>query len=157
MKNTKQALIWITDILKKLEIPFEIDGGMAANLYGAERELMDIDINVPLEYFHKITPFVKEYITYGPLKFKDENWDDLMMTLQYQGQDIDICALGDMKYFDSINKEWVDMPSDLSNVKIMRCEDIEVPVIDRQILIDYKKVLNREVDKIDVEYMLRKM
>lgn len=156
MRNTKEALIWITNILNKLEIPFEIDGGMAANLYGADRELADIDINVPLEHFHKITPLVKEYIIYGPLKYKDDNWDDLMMTLKYLEQDIDICALGDMKYFDSINKKWMDIPSDLSNVKMMKYEDIEVPVIDKQTLIDYKKVLDREVDRIDVEFMLKK-
>lgn len=155
MRDTKKALIWITNILKQENIPFEIDGGMAANIYGAERELADIDINVPLEHFYKITPYVKEYITYGPLKYQDEHWDDLMMTLKYAEQDIDICALGDMKYYDSINKKWVDMPQDLSNLYIGEYEGIRVPVIDKEVLINYKKVLNREVDQIDVNFLLK--
>ncbi|MFA5770858.1 MAG: hypothetical protein WC894_05195 [Patescibacteria group bacterium] len=155
MRDTKKALIWITDILKKENIPFEIDGGMAANIYGVKRKLADIDINVPLEHFNKITLHVKEYITYGPLKYKDDHWDDLMMTLKYSEQDIDICALGDMKYYDSINNQWVDMPSDLSNVVFKEYEGVLVPVIDKETLINYKKALNREVDQIDVDYMIK--
>ena len=47
MKNIKAALIWITNILKKHQIPFQISGGLAAIAYGASRSLADIDIDIP--------------------------------------------------------------------------------------------------------------
>lgn len=37
MKDTKTALIWITGILKKHQIPFQISGGLAAIAYGASQ------------------------------------------------------------------------------------------------------------------------
>src|SRR5690348_12670369 len=50
-KDTKSALHWIVNILKKLNINFQIAGGLAANIYGADRPLHDIDIDIPEEYF----------------------------------------------------------------------------------------------------------
>ena len=47
MNNAKKALIWITDIIKKHHTPFQITGGLAAIAYGANRPLLDIDIDIP--------------------------------------------------------------------------------------------------------------
>lgn len=48
-QNIKEALAWITNILKKYSIPFQITGGLAAILYGSKRPLEDIDIDIPEE------------------------------------------------------------------------------------------------------------
>ncbi len=157
MRNTKAALLWITDILNKMDIPFEVDGGLAAHLYGAKRDLADIDINIPLINFYQFIPLVKNYITFGPKKYKDEHWDDLMISLKYAGQNIDICALGEMRYYDTEHQKWIDFPSELSDVRLMKYENIELPVINEIKLMIYKKVLNRGVDKKDVSAMLKNL
>lgn len=62
MKNTKSALIWITDILKQHQIPFQISGGLAAIAYGATRPFSKICREVVLFFIsqrskNKITFF----------------------------------------------------------------------------------------------------
>lgn len=117
MRHTETALKWIVGILNELNIPFEIDGGMAAEVYGAKRELADIDINVSEEGFYKIVPLVKEYIHFGPKWFRDDHWELLMMTIKYAGQNIDISPVEQMKYFDENSKQWINFPSDFSEVR----------------------------------------
>lgn len=79
-KNTKAAFHWIVNILKKFNTPFQIAGGLAAIVYGANRPLEDIDIDIPEEYFSLIKEEVKDFIIYGPAQFKDETWDLMLMT-----------------------------------------------------------------------------
>jgi hypothetical protein len=62
----ENALRWIIDILYAQKVQYQLAGGLAARLYGAERPLNDIDIDVYEEDFEKILPFVREYVVYGP-------------------------------------------------------------------------------------------
>ena len=66
MKNTEKAFHWITDILEKYNISYKISGGFAARLYGADRELADIDIEVADADILKISGDVTPYIIFGP-------------------------------------------------------------------------------------------
>ena len=159
MRNTKAALAWIVGILNELKIPFEIDGGLAAEMYGSDRELVDIDINIPEDQFGRLGPLVKEYITFGPKQYKDENWDLYMMTLKYAGQNIDIGTLGNMKYFDKKEGVWKDVSPDLSDCRIMDYMGMKLPFVNEIKLMIYKQGLDRGVDKKDlhaVEGQLRK-
>jgi hypothetical protein len=81
MKNSEKAFKWIIDILEKNKIPFQVSGGLAARAYGSDRELADIDIEVSDDNVRDLVPEVKEYITFGPGFYKDDNWDLLLMTL----------------------------------------------------------------------------
>ncbi|MFZ2522802.1 MAG: hypothetical protein WAW92_00245 [Minisyncoccia bacterium] len=46
MRNTEGALRWIVNILESKSIQFQVTGGFAAKLYGSQRELADIDIDI---------------------------------------------------------------------------------------------------------------
>ncbi len=151
MKDTESALKWIVGIFHKYNIPFRIGGGFAARLYGATRELADIDLGIPEARLYDIIPDVKEYIIYGPKKYLDENWDLLMMTLNYKGQEIDVCACDTEKVFNQNTKEWENLSSSLSDVVEKEIYGIKVPVMPIKDLIDYKSKLQREVDLIDVQ------
>lgn len=153
MRNTKAGLAWIVGILRKENIAFEVDGGLAAELYGTKRELADIDLNVPEEDFYKIVPFVKEYIVYGPAYYEDEHWKLLMMSLKYAGQNIDIGAVETMQYFDAETNEWKHISSDLSDVRMMEYMGMQLPVINEIKLMIYKQQLGRGVDRKDVAGM----
>jgi hypothetical protein len=157
MRNTKSAITWITNILKELDIPHEIDGGLAAKMYGATRELADIDINIQRADFEKLAPRVNEYLKFGPTRYTDEHWKLYMMTIKYAGQLIDIGALEEMQYFDSKNKKWVDFPTDLSNVRMMEFMGLTLPFINETKLMMYKEVLHRGVDIKDEKSMTEQL
>lgn len=89
----KEALIWIINILNKHKIPYMITGGYAARIYGSNRPLADIDIDVSDKSLYKIIPSVQKFISHGPNRYKDNNWDILGLTLHYKGQEIGISGV----------------------------------------------------------------
>ena len=157
MRHTETALRWIVEILRGAGIPFEIDGGMAAEAYGAGRELADIDINVPEDDFDKVVPLVREYLHFGPKWYRDDHWEILMMTVKYAGQNIDIGALGQMRYFDAEAKRWAEFPVDLSEVRMLDWMGMKLPFINEVKLMIYKQQLGRGVDRKDVHAMVERL
>lgn len=153
MNQIREALIWITHILKKNNIPFQIAGGLAAHAYGSTRELMDIDIDIPEEDFEKILPAIENFIFSGPQQFKDENWDIFLVTLLYHGEEIDLCGAYNTKIYDKTNQTWKKIVTDFSKVETKDIYGLSLPVIGREELIAYKKILARPVDLIDVEFL----
>lgn len=151
--NTEKALKWIVNILDKYKVPFQITGGLAARIYGSERELADIDIEISDSNFEKITPEIKDYIIFGPDIFKDENWDLLLMTLKYENQEIDICGADSAKIFNQNTKNWEKLNSDLLKAVIKEVYKIKIPVIPIENLIKYKSKMLRNVDKEDISFL----
>lgn len=157
MRNTRAALYFIVEILQREQIPFEVDGGFAAYLYGTGRPLADIDINVSKEHFHRIVPFVREYLTFGPARYEDKQWRLTLMSFKYAGQQVDISALGEIEYFDSLSKSWKQFPEDMEGQRIIRYEDLDLPVINEVKLMIYKEQLHRGVDLKDIAGMIKSL
>ncbi len=154
-KNTEGAFKWIVGILQKHSIPFQIKGGFASRLYGVKRNLADIDISIPEDKYGDLIPYIKEFIVYGPEQYVDDEWDLKLMTLTYEGQDIDIAGAYKKKNFDKTNNVWVNTPHNLDNSVYMEVYGLKVPVITKEDLIAYKKLIQRDVDIIDVEALSR--
>lgn len=155
MKNTEEAFHWIIQIIKSKDIPFRISGGFAARLYGASRDLADIDIDIPDEYFDLILDEIKDYIIYGPVQYKDEEWDLYLATLNYKGQLIDLAGSSKSNIFDKNTDTWVKFKVDYEDFELFDIFGIIVPVIKKEDLINYKLKLKREVDIIDVNELLK--
>ena len=153
MNNTKDALIWITNIIIKHGIPFQITGGLACIAYGSSRQLADIDIDIPEEHFEKIKNDVSPFITYGPDHYKSESWDLFLMTLNYHGQEIDLSGAYTTRIYNKRDKNWVKIMTDFSKVSHVDIYGLSLPIIGRQELIAYKKILARPVDLLDVTYL----
>ncbi len=150
MRNTKQALLWIIDILKENHISYRISGGFAARLYGSKRKLADIDIEVHQEDINKIYKNTKEFVIYGPKRYKDENWDLKLMTLKYKNQEIDIASF-EAKIFNQKTQKWIKRPGVFSDYVVKKVFGIEIFVENINALIAYKKILGRAVDRQDVK------
>jgi len=151
MNNAKKALVWIADILKKYQIPFQITGGLAAMAYGANRPLADIDIEIPDNQFDRLIEDVKPYITFGPERFKSNKWDLILMTLKYKGQDIDVSGSDSTHIFNDKIKKWILLSENLSISPFKKIFDLDLPTIPLDKLIFYKKILARDVDLIDIQ------
>jgi hypothetical protein len=156
MRETKEALDWIVNILRKNKIPFEITGGFASRIYGSKRKLADIDIEVQDKNIQNIAKLAKRYIIYGPKEYKDNNFDLPLMTLKYKGQIIDICGGDSERLYDKKKKKWVLEKTNIHKAKMKRAYDLIIPVVPLKDLISYKKELGRNVDKRDVKELSKK-
>ena len=150
MRNTKAALEWIVGILKTNKTPFQVDGGLAAKIYGSNRPLADIDLVVPNDAIYVIEPTVREYIKFGPARYKDDQWDLLLMSLRYMDQDIDISGADEAKIFDKNKNEWTETEIDFNNSEIVEIFGMHLPVIPKKQLINEKSELSRPVDIEDI-------
>lgn len=152
MKDTEKAFHWIITIIERYNINYKISGGLAARIYGANRELADIDIEMSDSDILTIFDDVKSYIVFGPARYKDKNWDLQLMTLQYEWQKIDIAGT-EAKIFNQNTKQWEVCPGDLQNIEIKEVFGRRVPIESLQTLIAYKSKLAREVDLEDVRQL----
>ncbi|MBP6908651.1 MAG: hypothetical protein KBB75_02410 [Candidatus Pacebacteria bacterium] len=157
MKDTKGALFWIVNILKKHDIPYRLSGGFAAMVYGSTRELADIDIGIKTDQFSKIIPEIKEYIIEEPGFYKDSQWDLFASTLEYEGQKIDIVVIDLLKFFNKKENKWEDLKHTFSDIEHKEVYGVMLPIISKKNLIEYKSKLGREVDLIDINEMTEKI
>jgi len=153
MRNTEKALKWIVKILRKHNAPFQISGGFAAKLYGSKRDLADIDIEVSQKHFKQIVPEIKPYIFFGPDWFHDKNWTLFYAKLKYEDQKIDFCEGETLKIIDDKTGKVVIDGIDFSECEMKEAFGIKIPVMPKEKLIAYKKVLDRDVDRADVVAM----
>lgn len=149
--NQKESLQWIVSILNKHNIPFQISGGLAAKIYGSTRPLNDIDIDVPEGRIPELLDDVKEYITFGPAREIDRRWDIYVLTFTKNQQEFDICGVESVKIFDASADMWRDFPSDIGSATWVEYMGMKLPVIQKQELIEYKKLLEGEHQKVDIQ------
>lgn len=144
------ALKWIVGLLNRHNMPYQIAGGFAAYLYGATRPVNDLDVDIPNEKFVEILSEIKDYITFGPARYKDEKWDLDLITLDYYGQIIDVSGAFGAKIYDEQNKVWQAYPCSFSTAQVRNIFGMDVRVMDPKDLAGYKKLLNGEHQKIDI-------
>jgi len=148
--NSKEALIWIVNILENKNIPYQIVGGLAARLHGVNRPLADIDFDIPVELARDLANFLSPYIS-KPLKlYKEELWDIEYFQIIYKGQKIEFGCEPGAKIFDQKNNIWIDLNTDFLNSEKILFEGKNLLVMPVKELIRYKSILDREVDQIDV-------
>jgi len=145
------ALKWLIDLLNRLEITYQIAGGLAAKVYGSDRTLVDIDVDLPNDAITKILPDLKDYLVYGPNRYQDSVWDIFLATIDYHGQMIDFTGADDPLMFDQQKQTWIKCEINLSKAITCEIEGIELVVIAKDELIHYKSSLRREVDLLDLE------
>ncbi len=150
-EKTINALKWIIEILNRKNILYKISGGFSAKLYGSPRTVNDIDIDIPEGKFTEIIEEVKPYITLAPGHYQDGKWDMQLMTLNYNGQEIDIGGAESTKISNKERTEWIAVPTDFSRIKKVEVEGITLNVILPEDLIKYKQHLDGEHQLIDIE------
>lgn len=137
-------------------IPFQISGGFAAKLYGANRPLFDIDIDIKGKDFDKLLPFVEDYILSGPKRYLDDSFDLQLLTLEYQGQRIDLSVSENSKIYNAKTKQWQECETNFNSFKEFEVYGLKVPVITWQELVEYKKIIRRPTDLEDIAAITKK-
>ena len=98
----------------------------------------------------------KEYVTEGPVRHHGEKWDLELLTLNYEGQEIDIGGAETTKITkkDSAGNdtdEWLTLSTDFSKSVMMDFEGMQLPIEPKESLAAYKRHLNGEHQKQDIE------
>ena len=127
---------------------------MAAIAHGSGRELYDIDLYVSKLELSKITDFGKEYLTFGPARYKDECWDIEGAQFVIGGVKVELTTDNDCRFYSPIKNSWVTQPIDFNSTVRKFVYGREVNIMCFQQLITYKKLLAREVDLDDVKRLL---
>ena len=155
MKNRKtpMAFGWIINLLRKHKIQFQIAGGLAARAYGARRELADIDIDIDTKDFKRLNKLLVGHIVYGHTRYRDHNWNAILMTARYENQLIDLVDKQSVKIFDHDTKRWIPYHSHFSTSVRKKIFDLIVPVENRNDLVWNKRALQRRVDRKDLATM----
>ena len=151
--HTIEALIWIKTILEEDRVPYQIVGGLAARCHGATRPLIDIDLYIPCAYVEVVLAQVKSFISKPFKRYVEDVWDIEYFQLIYKGQKIEIAVSPGARFLNKRQNEWVDQTIDFTSSEIRKYEDIELPVMPRNELVVYKRLLDREVDRADIREM----
>ncbi|OHA81468.1 MAG: hypothetical protein A2675_03280 [Candidatus Yonathbacteria bacterium RIFCSPHIGHO2_01_FULL_51_10] len=152
-EKTVNALRWIVEILTKNEIPYRIGGGFAAHIYGSTRSINDIDVSLSGKYFSAIIPEVSNYITAGPKHYSNEKWDCDTLSLDYNGQEIDITDVDTLRMSNKEEIEWVQVKDTYRRFPgiMMSIEGVNVSLMDPRDLVAYKKHLGGDHQLVDIE------
>jgi len=149
----EQALIWILSILAEVNISYQIAGGLAARAYGANRPIADIDIYIPYSAGKILSNKLQEYITKPLLHHQENEWDLEYFQVKYQNQKIEFALSPGTKIFDKRSNSWVPQTIDFSKPTTTAFRGVQFLAMPKAELINYKSILNREVDRIDIEGM----
>ena len=151
--KTITALHWIVGILDKHAVPYRIGGGFAAHVYGSGRAVNDIDFSLSGKYFATILPEVAEYITAGPKHYSNAKWDCDTLSLDYQGQQIDMTDIDTLRMSNLEQTEWFQTKDHFRKFDTIKTvvDGITVSLIDLRDLVAYKRHLgDRDYQRADV-------
>ena len=148
--NQKTVLKRIAGVFQKNKIPFQITGGLAAILYGARRPLYDIDIDVYKKDIAKVRELFFDYIETDLGHISDEKFDLYLLTLNLDGVFVDISQIEDAYVVDKDGNR-KKMDTDISKAQRVNWEGLNLTVQNKQELIEYKRLLRRDTDLMDIE------
>ncbi|MGR5117905.1 MazG-related protein [Vibrio astriarenae] len=151
--KVKLALVWLKRILDTERIEYQIVGGLAASLHGGGRDVADIDLFIRASDADKVLAQVSPFISKPLARYTEYGWDLEYFQLIYQGQKIEIGLSKHTQIQSATDGSWHQLNIDFSESVIKGYQGIEVPVIPVHRLIDYKQILGREVDLIDIQQL----
>jgi hypothetical protein len=153
-QTIQAALVWLTDLLGRHGVPYQIVGGLAAQAYGATRPLVDIDLYMPFEQAQAVLADMQPYLVRQPLPHRSDSWDLVYLALDYQGAYIEI---GDSsahpRFFNRLDQHWEDQLIDYAASVTLHVHGLDLAVMPKDELIRYKTMLDREVDHQDIQAM----
>lgn len=150
----KEVLGFIASALADAGIVYQVSGGLAVIAHGGTRPLYDIDLEIHKADVESVRAMFKEYITEdwnNDLEGPDDQFDIWIMKLEIKGVLVDISQIEEV-YLISKTGERSLQPSEM-DTEPMTVAGIILPVLRKEPLIAYKKIIGRDTDLIDVEQL----
>lgn len=147
------VLLWLDRLLTVHNIAYQITGGLAAIAHGARRPLFDVDIDVSRADLEAVRDLLRPHLVDDIYRLRDENFDLTLLTAAVEGVTVDVSQAEDAYYRD-LAGGLHRLDADLGRSVRRRVAGIYLPVIDRDDLIAYKRIIGRPTDLVDVEQIL---
>lgn len=80
-----------------------------------------------------------------------EGWNVKYVQFKYGETMIEVGSSKDIEIFDTSLKEWVELEVDFSKIEYRSVYGINIPLMAKEDLINYKKALARPVDLHDID------
>lgn len=153
--KTLQALKWLVNILDNNGIPYRIGGGVAAHVYGSGRSINDIDVSLEGKYFGKLVSLIEEHVVAGPKHYQNEKWDCTTLSLDYNGQDIDLTDSDTLLMRDKENTKWIENKTIYKKHPdvVSEVDGVKVSLMHPRVLVEYKKELSGEHQQHDIDFL----
>ena len=150
------ALRWIDGELRRLDIPYQAVGGLAAEAWGSRRPLVDLDFYVPERTLPRLADALRAAVVSGPQRVAGDLWDVRVLELSVESATIELGGAESACYRDRTDGTWrtADVGFERSVRRVVR--DVTIPVMPREELIRYKAALGRDVDLVDLHYLDRR-
>ncbi|EMQ2218540.1 MazG-related protein [Vibrio parahaemolyticus] len=152
-EKVKVALNWLKDVLESESIEYQIVGGLAVTIHGGCREIADIDLYIHNSDANRILARVAPYISKPLTHYSEYGWDLKYFQLVYRNQKIEVGLAQSTKIQSSLDGSWHQLEIDFSKSVVKSYQGIELQVIPVHQLIEYKQILGREVDLIDIQQL----
>ena len=147
-----QALTWIVTLLNDHQVPYQVVGGLAAQAYGASRPLVDIDLYIAFDQAQLVLDAMKPYLTRAPAPHRSAAWDLVYLAMEYQDVQIEIGdSSTDARFYNRIDQRWEAQVIDYTASQIVRLYGVDVAMMPKAELLRYKRMLDREVDHLDLQ------
>jgi hypothetical protein len=148
------ALSWLVTLLDHHAVPYQIVGGLAAHAYGATRPVVDVDLYMPFDRAQSFLTDIQPFIVRPPLPHRSDSWDLVYLALEYAEVYIEI---GDSsthpRFYNRIDGRWEDQTLVYDAAVTATLFGVAVKVMPREELVRYKRMLDREVDHLDLAEM----
>lgn len=147
--QAKSALAFIIPLLEKYHFKWVITGGFACYVYGVERMLTDIDIDIDTsknaDEFKDFYNEVAAYITQPLESFIDENYNNFNFELTYKNQIIDICPMRELLIFNKNNHKYESFyMNGFPEIEITAFESFDLPLLAKRLVIENKEMLTKK-------------
>jgi hypothetical protein len=150
-----RALGFIVPLLEKTGKPWIITGGFACTVYGVERALSDIDIDIDcahgdaefVDFMNALAPSIT-----SPLEnYISEHYDNYNMEATYDDVILDFCPGADLKLFDpAIGKHELAYKNGFPTPVMVPFHGFNLPLLPIDAIIAQKMQLQRPVDLMDI-------
>ncbi|HEX9726969.1 MAG TPA: gamma-glutamylcyclotransferase [Gemmatimonadales bacterium] len=149
MASIARTFDWIVRRLRGAAVPFQLVGGAAARAYGATRPVVDLDFYVPDEVLAALHDALTPYAAGAPSRVVSDHWDVACLAVTHEGQAIELGGADSARFRRGPSAPWNAAAVAFDRATPVRVFGVTVPVMARDQLLAYKKVLGREVDLLD--------
>jgi hypothetical protein len=161
-KEALAALQHMIPLLKKFK--WVITGGFACYVYGVQRPITDIDIDIDTRkddpQFQSLLASLEPYQSQPLEHFVDKNYDNYSFEATFGEQVVDICPMAELKIFNQSSRSYELFYSEgFPATELISFFGFELPLLSKELIIKNKEMLvwQRDSDRSDIKGLRAKI